>query len=60
MCLCTFVGLLSTSKCMFNNNKINAIAKAGFTGGSAVASAEVWKHSENDQKWKNLDGSVCL
>ena len=38
----------------------NVIAEARFTGESAAASAEVRKHSENDQKCEQLGWSVCV
>ena len=37
----------------------NVIAEAGFTGGSAAASAEVRKHIENDPKCEEL-GWICV
>ena len=37
----------------------NVIAEAGFTGGSAAASAEVRKHIENDPKCDEL-GWICV
>ena len=37
----------------------NVIAEARFTGGSVAASAEVRKHSENDQKCEEL-GWICV
>ena len=37
----------------------NVIAEVGFTGGSAAASAEVRKHTENDPKCEEL-GYICV